>query len=532
MAGINRTTGKATDLITFSRASGGTALRKISYGSELVTNGTFDSDTSGWSDASSGSSSIAWDSSSAINLIVVDNASRARASVATEIGKVYQVSVETTSGTGLLNVGTSAGAGTYVNENSIPVGVETFIFTAATTVTHIQLANVVIPSTATMDNISVKEVLFDQPDGTLTLFNHPTNIPRIEYDAAGNVKGLLIEEARTNLVTYSEDFTNASWVKTGLTVTANSSTSPDGSMTADLLTSSGSGTNRARVSTAMSGAHSYSIFAKAGTGSFIQILDGASGNYFANFDIGAGVVGGKGNLVTSSISDVGNGWYRCTMSTDGSVAGLNFNIYIVNNASAPYGSSSTSPDTVYVYGAQLEAGSFPTSYIPTSGATATRAADIASISVDNFGYNQKAGTVVVEADTFSTEVNNHQDFNLLAPSAPSVNSIHSGSRVGGGVAGQYTLWVQSGGSTVVLISKTSVISDNTVYKSAWTASENDFALTVDGRSVVTDTSGVMPSAATEARIGYGTYGRINGHIKSIAYYPRRLSNAQLQALTA
>jgi hypothetical protein len=185
----------------------------------------------------------------------------------------------------------------------------------------------------------------------------------------------------------------------------------------------------------------------------------------------------------------------------------------------------------YLWGAQLEAGSFPTSYIPTSGATATRAADIASIPVTDFGYNQKAGTLVVEADTFSTAVNNHQDFNLFQ-GAVGGHSIHSGSRVGGGVAGQYTFWVQSGGSTVALISKTSAISDNTTYKAAWAASADDFALTVDGAAVVTDTAGAMPIAATEARIGYGVYGRLNGHIKSIQYYPRRLTNTQLQELTA
>ena len=181
--------------------------------------------------------------------------------------------------------------------------------------------------------------------------------------------------------------------------------------------------------------------------------------------------------------------------------------------------------------AQLEAGSFATSYIPTSGSQVTRSADVASIPVSAFGYNVKASTVVIEAQTYSTEFNNHQDFSLHQGAVPG-NSIHSGSRVGSGVAGEYKLWVQSGGSTVAFLSKTSAISDNTVYKSAWAASANDFALTVDGTAVVADTAGAMPIAATEARIGYGIYGRLNGHIKSIQYYPRRLTNTQLQELTS
>jgi hypothetical protein len=66
-------------------------------------------------------------------------------------------------------------------------------------------------STVVLDNISVKEVIFDRATDPLVLFNHPTNVPRIEYDANGNRRGLLIEEARTNLVPYSEDLSNAAW---------------------------------------------------------------------------------------------------------------------------------------------------------------------------------------------------------------------------------------------------------------------------------------------------------------------------------
>jgi hypothetical protein len=517
MAGINRTTGKATDLITFSRASGGTALRKISYGSELVTNGTFDTDTD-WV-----KTNYVISGGAASTISSATNPALSQSLAGLTEGAIYEVrytaSVDSGSAGLFPNLGTIGNPTALSRTISNTTPTEYSFVTVAGPTGVLKFTNTTTASVLTLDNISVKEVLFDQPDGTLTLFNHPDNIPRIEYAADGTVKGLLIEEARTNLVTYSEDFTNAAWVKTGITVTANSSTAPDGSMTADLLTSNGSGTNRARFSTAVSGAHSYSIFAKAGTGSFIQILDGASVNYFANFDIGAGVVGGKGSLVTSSISDVGNGWYRCTMSTDGSVAGVNFNIYIVDNASAAYGSSSTSPDTVYVYGAQLEAGSFPTSYIPTSGATATRAADIASISVDNFGYRQDAGTVVVDVNTFDTDYSNW----VWVLDGTSDTSLYAHSAANG--------WrVFGSGGTVAYLGS---LPANADAKIGYAYSNAGSAALIDGGSV-TAAAHSQPVAVTTIRLGAVSASStfLNGHIKSIQYLPRRLSNAQLQALTA
>jgi hypothetical protein len=182
--------------------------------------------------------------------------------------------------------------------------------------------------------------------------------------------------------------------------------------------------------------------------------------------------------------------------------------------------------TVYFYHQQVEAGSFPTSYIPTSGATATRAADVASIPVSEFGYNQNEGTVVVEASTASTAQTNHTDLRIKDGS--SLPLVSSGSRVGGSSEGTYSLYSPN---TTILVNVSSVVTEGSTYKSAYRLANNDVALSVNGSTVATDTSVSFTSLIAEAiEIGDG-YGYLNGHIKSIKYYPRRLTNATLQELT-
>lgn len=366
------------------------------------------------------------------------------------------------------------------------------------------------------------------------------NVPRIEYDADGNWKGLLIEESRTNLLTYSEDFSNAAWVKSYTTVTANTVAAPDGTTTADKIVGNNA-VNRMHIVTHAASVtsgqtYSMSFFAKAAEKAWARFGAGNSpfgaGTYATDrsvyFDLENGVVGTVGSTFDSaSISPVGNGWYLCScVGTATATTTLNYDLSPAqDDLDADYAGLN---EGVYVWGAQLEAGAFPTSYIPTSGATATRSADVASMPVSDFGYNVSEGTVLIVADTISSAVNNHTDFSLSSSGA---DRLDSGSRVGGGTAGQYKAWFQAGGSSVALLSVDSVVNDGVQYKTAYSFTENNFALSVSGSSVVSDTTGAMPASIVNLRVGYG-YGYLNGHIKSIQYYPRRLSNAQLQALTS
>ena len=188
------------------------------------------------------------------------------------------------------------------------------------------------------------------------------------------------QPAATNLITYSHEFDNAAWVKTNATITADDTTAPDGTVTADVLgddSSTGTGNVIARKTVSLSAATTYtfSVYAKQDQldwlGMGIQdFTDPANGN--AYFNLGSGAVGTTNpSLDSSSIESIGDGWYRCSIvfttvsDTSGEVR-----VY-VGEADNDVTVDLDGTSSVFIWGAQLEEGSTPTSYIPTSGATAT-----------------------------------------------------------------------------------------------------------------------------------------------------------------
>lgn len=203
------------------------------------------------------------------------------------------------------------------------------------------------------------------------------NVPRLDYDpAALSLRGLLVEEQRTNLLLRSQEFDNASWTKEGVTVSANAALAPDGSLTAETLSTGTSfGEHRIYMAAGASAVHSHSIYAKAGTANFVSLSTGNT-TYYAVFDLGAGVVSSSVNC-TSSIVSVGGGWYR--LSVTGGVAMPAFffvaNIGETAASAVPVVGSTGTNKTVHLWGAQLEAGAFATSYVPTTTAAVTRAID-------------------------------------------------------------------------------------------------------------------------------------------------------------
>ena len=214
-----------SDLITFTRASKGHALRPVSYGDELVENGTFDSTPTGWLPANSTLASVAEE-------LVVTNSVASQygfcyQGVPTAVGKLYlfTIDITATSSNAIIRIGDDASGNLNKKEDVNRVGPDSIrsLFVATASTTYIRLGNYVntLNATSNFDNVSVKEVLFDQPDGTLTLFEHPDGVPRVEYDADGNRLGLLVEESRTNLVTYSEDFSNSYWTTASITPSPN-----------------------------------------------------------------------------------------------------------------------------------------------------------------------------------------------------------------------------------------------------------------------------------------------------------------------
>ena len=379
-----------------------------------------------------------------------------------------------------------------------------------------------------VDNISVKEVIFDRATDDLVLFNHPDDTPRIEYGPDGSLKGLLIEEQRTNLVTYSAPSTNGNLLTTRASlVTATGVSAPDGS-TAIKLQEDGTAGQSHDLGTGniMSASTTYtlSIFAKAAERDFVvlNIYSGAT-SYWTWFDLSTGNKGTETNSpVAADIQPIGNGWYRCSLTVTTASTGLpNTRIYISpSNGVLTYDGDGTSG--VYVYGAQLEEGSFPTSYIPTSGSQQTRSADVASIPVTAFGYNQDAGTLVVEALTPVGDNDNR--LAILVDAGTANNRVVDLYRQSTGIR-------MYNGYTALNPTDPNNPAEGLTVAGAYSA--GDYAAVVDGGSPATASDAYVNDPDT---LFIGSNGlsqrQLNGHIKSIQYYPRRLTNAQLQELTA
>jgi hypothetical protein len=221
-----------------------------------------------------------------------------------------------------------------------------------------------------------------------------TDVARLTHNSSGTRLGLLVEEQRQNLLRRSEDF-GTTWTNTNTTETTNTTTAPDNTTTADTITES-AGTNQNRFMsqsvTITSGVtYTASIYAKAGSATVMQIFANSNGfgsNVWANFNLSNGTLGtnnGSAN-VAQSITDVGNGWYRCTLTataTNSTTSTLINPAFTNNNTAAGRAPSYTvtagNEKDFYLWGAQLEVGNAATSYISTAGSAVTRSADLAHV---------------------------------------------------------------------------------------------------------------------------------------------------------
>lgn len=232
------------------------------------------------------------------------------------------------------------------------------------------------------------------------------NEARFDHNpSTGESLGLLAEEARTNLLTYSEQFDNAAWDGTyNLTISANATTAPDGTTTAEKCTPTTTNATHSAFQTVagtISGTYTFSVYAKAGGYNKLEIfIDGASsgglfGSGSAIFDLSTQTISSING--SASIQALPGGWYRCIVtgtSASAVTVSTGFQFYD-NSGNKSFAGNGT--DGIFLWGAQLEAGAFPTSYIPTTSSQVTRSADVVSITGSNFSswYNQSQGSFFV-----------------------------------------------------------------------------------------------------------------------------------------
>jgi len=363
------------------------------------------------------------------------------------------------------------------------------------------------------------------------------NDPRFDYDPVTLAsKGLLIEEQRTNRTLYSEDFTQASWTKSLSAMAGTFTTAPDGTNTgAKWREDTSNNTHQLYAqSTLTAAAYTESWFLQAAERTKVQVSLGTAALAYGVSviaDLSAGTLSAVTNVGghtggSATITSFGNGWYRVTLTATATAATWYSTLWMVTGTSTTsYTGDGVSG--IYVWGAQLEAGAFATSYIPTVASTVTRSADVATMTGTNFSswYNQSEGTFIGNFTALQTVSGTS---GVFASTTGSANDE---------VYGYYsptlaTVRVAAGGVQQANMTTASVSAGNT-YKLAAAYKVNNFATSLSGGTVTTDTSGTVPTTS-QLSIGArsAASGYINGYIRTIAYYNTRLPNATLQALTA
>ena len=359
------------------------------------------------------------------------------------------------------------------------------------------------------------------------------DLPRFDYNPATLApKGLLIEELRANLLTRSSELATAPWTTNQVTVSADSTTSPDGTANADkVIPSIVSGAHNIYQSYVYTAAaHTLSIYAKAGGYNWIRL-----GSMFTGqgvfFDVANGVVGIISAGYTGTIEAAGNGWYRCTV-TRTATAGADLPGFYVSNSGSTVSFAGDGTSGVFAWGAQLELGAFATSYIPTTTTSLTRNADAVSMTGTNFSswFNANEGTFVATTSVLNLALNRpimQTSTAGLSNGSQYVYYNPASSRFG------YRVYDATGtavGAVNYTNAGTPVI--NTPYCAAIGYKTDSFAISVNGAAVGLDTLGTVSGTADTLLIGSDTsITYLNGHAKSLRFYPLRLTNAETQAFS-
>lgn len=354
-----------------------------------------------------------------------------------------------------------------------------------------------------------------------------TDAPRLDHDPVTLLpRGLLIEEQRTNLLLRSEEFDNAYWTKSNANVALNAIASPGGTLNADkLIESADSNVHivfRTYGAAVIGTSYTYTVFVKAAERESCFIRFGMDSSFFgAKFNLTDGSITEVTPTLTASVMALKDGWFRCsitrTANTTASIVAYNY----INQVGSYLGDGTSG---IYIWGAQLETGAFPTSYIPTVAAQVTRAADVASVNTLSPWYNATEGTLFVDT---------------LSSPGGAIGNIAAALSAGTGAEYIYTLLRTDTNANRILTVRDDnvqqvgidIITPIGSIKAAGAYKLNDFAAAVNGGAAVADSTGTIPSPITLqiGRLNGGNYW--NGHIRSLKYYPRRLSNDELQAIT-
>lgn len=361
--------------------------------------------------------------------------------------------------------------------------------------------------------------------GVLTSF--ATDAPRLDCDPVTlQPKGLLIEEARTNLLLRSAEFDNASWTKAGATITANAGAAPDGTTTADKLVEDTANSthfaNQPSIAYTLGVTYTASVHVKAAGRTQLSLF--FPGTIFptvrdASFDLTA-VTATHSGTGSASIQSVGGGWYRCSLTLPCASSGTGYGCSVnISNGGITYLGDGASG--LYLWGAQLEAGAFATSYVPTTTAAVTRAADVCSMPLGSW-FNAAEGVLAAEW-VFPAIPGAGLVSSVVLDDATSANAISV--RIGQASLGDGVIRA-AGVSSMDTAGVTATA--NAIIRQAVAYAANNGAHALNG-TIETDTSVTVPSGLTRLLL---TGSNVSAYwLRSVRYHNRRLPDGLLQVLT-
>jgi hypothetical protein len=359
-----------------------------------------------------------------------------------------------------------------------------------------------------------------------------TNVPRLNYPLIdGVVQGcpsLLLEPQRINLITYSEELSNWTNIQ-NVTVTDNQIISPDGTLNASRINeTTDNEAHRIFLNPTVANAqHSFSVFMKAGTRDWCYLRLDSQSSDRAWFNIKDGVIGTVDSDLTASIEDYGNGWFRCTVVSQG----VTFDTTPLGIIAITKGDNVQSyvgdvNEYIYAWGAQLEAGSYPTSYIPTSGTTATRSAETCNNAGDVNTFNDSEGVLFAEISALA------DDLTFRRISLSNGTSSNRLSLIYWNETNKLIFELNSGGVQQVFLQFT-LPSEVDFNKIAAKYKDNDFALWVNGIEVGIDTVGSVPTGLNTLNFDSATSSQyFYGNTKQLQYFPTALNDSDLETLTS
>jgi len=350
-------------------------------------------------------------------------------------------------------------------------------------------------------------------------------------------KGYLSEEARTNALLQSQNFDNASWNKNNVTITADQTTAPDGTLTADLINEGTAaaihcfyGTNYANPA----GPSTISVYIKGGTRRYVSIRgeSTAAATYaWVTIDTQTGAISSNASILSASATLSTNGFYRVVFSF--SSAGLaSGNIVIAGSSVSTAPTTSTvlgdtytgTSSTFYVWGAQVEQASFATSYIPTTTAAATRAADVLKITGNFMGSGPWTWLTDV-AIAFRTISGAPTPGNFYLNSSNYLTIYCSD-----GTAGLINLNGKVAGTDLFNVQLSGLFAGSSAKIGMALISGNVYGSVNGSTSTSLGTNTVF--SPTQTSIGYsGTGNQINGYVRGMTVWNTQFSTAQLQAIT-